>query len=71
MFNSKFHTFLFVMYVVVISSIVTFIQFHFKVHQYSLLFDLMCCMIGFIVSFWNEFFLDRPINFLKKVFEKC
>lgn len=71
MFNSKIHFVLFMLYVIIIAAIVTFIQFHFKLHQYSLLFDLMCCIIGFVISFWDEFFLDRPINFLKKVFEKC
>lgn len=71
MFNSKIHFVLFMLYVIILTGIITYIQFHFNLHQYSLLFDLMCYMIGIVISFWDEFFLDRPINFLKKVFEKC
>lgn len=65
MMKSIYHFLLALSYFVIFGALITFIQFLFNLQNYSNLFTFLCILFGFLVSFFDEFFLDRPINFFK------
>lgn len=70
MTKSWMHIVLAIFWVSLFSGALTFLQFHFKLHNHSNLISMLCLCFGVVVSFEHEFFLDRPIDFLKKLLDK-
>lgn len=68
MTKSVYHFLLALFYVIGFCSLITYIQFNFNLQNFSNTFTALCIGFSVLVSFEDEFFLDRPINFLKKVF---
>lgn len=68
MTKSIWHFVLTLFYCILFASLITFIQFYFNLQYYSNLFTIFCIVFGGAISWYDEFFLDKPINFLKKVF---
>lgn len=68
MTKSVYHFLLALFYIISFCSLITYIQFNFNLQNFSNTFTGLCIGFSMLVSFEDEFFLDRPINFLKKVF---
>lgn len=68
MTKTIYHFLLSLFYIIVFCSLITYIQFHFDLQNFSNTFTIICICFACIINLESWFFLDNPINFLKKVF---